>query len=327
MKLRFLVDRMHDPLTLERWQFASVASGQVPRDALLLYLAVQAVGREGREADLDVIGKTLGLDATRELARLVEAGWILEARGGWRMQAPRVAGAVSVVKDEPAKASPSPVAASGLAAVTTRPKRKRTPKAAPTDATSATPAVPTDPLAAPSPPGPAVPEPPPAPELVAFQAWIEAVARRLIEVYPHGVMEGGHRRPAPPREVAKKLRVIMQPLEPAERDALAAEIVRVAELYAKCVPDLEQRRFCPGLVVWLNQRRWEDPPQLAKGGNATVARNEHAQRQHAERRNEGYAPKQAVDPAALEEARRRREQAVRDAHRVDAARTEAGHGS
>lgn len=325
MKLRFFVDRMHDPLTLETWQFRSVAEGRVSRDALLLYLAVQAVGREGREADMDAIGRALQLDPKACLDALLAAGWILESKGGWRMPAPRVAGAVTLSKDEPPKASPSPVAASGLAAVTTRPKRKRTPKAAPTDATSATPAVPTDPLAAPSPPAQAVPEPPPAPELVAFQAWIEAVARRLIEVYPHGVMEGGHRRPAPPREVAKKLRVIMQPLEPAERDALAAEIVRVAELYARCVPDLEQRKFVPGLVVWLNQRRWEDPPVLAKGGNATVARNEQAQRQHAERRNEGYAPKQAVDPAALEEARRRREQAVRDAHRVDAARTEAGH--
>ncbi len=326
MKLRFFVDRMHDPLTLETWQFRSVAEGRVSRDALMLYLAVQAVGREGREADMDAIGKALQLEPKACLDMLLAAGWILESKGGWRMPAPRVAGAVTLSKDEPPKAPAEPVAASapalGLGATTTRPRKprkKKTPDAPGADATAATP----------SPPMPPIPDPEPvAPELVALTRWVEDLTGRLIEAYPHGVTENGLERPAPRQPIKNKLLAIMRPLDPGERDVLAVEVLRGAALMREAYgDDLDQRKFVPMLMTWVNQRRWESPPRAPRGGRSSAERlDQRAQARDHERRVEGYVPaSRGVDPKDLEEARRRREQAVRDAHRTDVHREEAGH--
>ena len=313
MKHRLRIDRCYDPLTLERWQLGQAVTGGRSHE-LLVFLAAQAASREGREFDTEAFARAASWkvqEVDDAMSWLQQERWIVKGVA----PAPRPAtGVQSVPQEDPGKAPAGPVAASGLGAVTTRPKRKRKPAPEPGPSPEAVPAE-----------QPAEAEPP---AVVALSRWCGDLAAQLVDRYPHGITEAGLERPAPRLPIQRKLQVIMSPLEPPERDALARQILDGARLMAEAyAEDLDARRFVPLLATWVNQRRWESPPRAPRGGkHATVARNERMARQDAERRVEGYEPRpREVDPALLEEARRRREQAVRDAHRVDAARTEAGH--
>jgi hypothetical protein len=278
--------------TLESWQLRDVVEGRVSPEAMIVYHTVQSFGRSLKpcwpgNAKLAAILKVTVRSVQRSLAQLDDAGWIVRERVQRQVdkQFYRVitcqrsrGGATSRVAVPGGVATPDVMTGGDVARHTNHhhpelPPDGEHPAATPSvaevcDAQSAPRATPDEPLE--EPPKKAG-EPP---------AWAVDFARELLEVYPHGVRENGRLRKPSSTEVVRKLLAIFRGKRAGTdgHDDLRAAIMRGARAEAAVAPpvDDQERRFIPGLEVWLNKRRWEDPPQFAGKGGATVRPNSPA---------------------------------------------------
>lgn len=105
-------------------------------------------------------------------------------------------------------------------------------------------------------------------------AWARELAARLDAVYPHGVTETGRVRRKAPSYVARRLLGLFRGMGGPGSDpheALARRMVRAAEAEGKARPaGSDERRFSPGLDVWLNQNSWEVEPEHVAAKASTV---------------------------------------------------------
>lgn len=76
--MRYLVDAARDPLTLSRAQLRQVVRGDVDHRALVVYLVLQALAREDRDASVTAL-----VVATRMARPLVEEALAVLQRTGW----------------------------------------------------------------------------------------------------------------------------------------------------------------------------------------------------------------------------------------------------